>query len=94
MRENDHDRLSISEEKQALWAEHVNAIASQLIFAKVNTRSWYMGDNVPGKPRQFLAYAGGFGAFRAICDEIADRGYPDIEFSTHRSDASATAPAV
>jgi cyclohexanone monooxygenase len=35
-----------------------------------------MGANVPGKPRQFLAFLGGVGGYRQICDGIAAGGYP------------------
>ena len=37
--------------------------------------SWYMGANVPGKPRVFLPYIGGVDAYRAACDEVVARGY-------------------
>jgi hypothetical protein len=37
--------------------------------------SWYTGANIPGKPRVFMVYTGGVGAFRRRCSEIADRGY-------------------
>jgi hypothetical protein len=34
-----------------------------------------MGSNVPGKPRVFMAYIGGVGAYRQKCDEVAASGY-------------------
>ena len=34
-----------------------------------------MGANIPGKPRVLLPYVGGVGAYRAICDAVADGGY-------------------
>ena len=37
--------------------------------------SWYMGANVPGKPRVFLPYVGGVDPYRATCDEVVDQGY-------------------
>jgi cyclohexanone monooxygenase len=37
--------------------------------------SWYMGANVPGKPRIFMPYIGGVGAYRHLCDAVAARGY-------------------
>jgi len=40
------------------------------------TTSWYVGSNVPGKPRRVLSYTGGVGAYRAKCDEAATAGYP------------------
>ena len=37
--------------------------------------SWYMGANVPGKPRVFLPYIGGVDVYRAACDEVVEQGY-------------------
>jgi len=37
--------------------------------------SWYMGANIPGKPRMFMPYIGGVGAYRQKCDEVAAKGY-------------------
>jgi cation diffusion facilitator CzcD-associated flavoprotein CzcO len=55
------------------WVDHVNEIASCTLFPK--TASWYMGANVPGKPRVFMPYAGGVGNYRVRCDEVARNGY-------------------
>ena len=43
--------------------------------------SWYVGANVPGKPRVILAYAGGYTAYKAECEEISRAGYPGFAFS-------------
>ena len=37
--------------------------------------SWYVGANIPGKPRIFMPYVGGVGAYRKICDDVAAQGY-------------------
>ena len=37
--------------------------------------TWYLGSNVPGKTRVFMPYAGGVGAYRKKCDEVAAKGY-------------------
>jgi hypothetical protein len=37
--------------------------------------SWYMGANIPGKPRVFMPYIGGVGPYRQKCDEVAANGY-------------------
>ncbi|WP_188763743.1 flavin-containing monooxygenase [Sandarakinorhabdus glacialis] len=55
------------------WVDQVNEIAAGTLFPQAN--SWYMGANVPGKPRQFLPFAGGFGVYREICEEVVERGY-------------------
>jgi cyclohexanone monooxygenase len=62
---------------EAEWVAHVNDIASQTLFPQAN--SWYMGANVPGKPRQFLPYCGGLGVYREHCEGIAARGYEGFE---------------
>ena len=53
--------------------EHVAEVGSLTLFPLAD--SWYMGANVPGKPRVFLPYVGGVGAYRAKCDEVAANGY-------------------
>jgi cyclohexanone monooxygenase len=58
------------------WVREVESVASKTLFPQ--TKSWYMGANVPGKPRVFLAYVGGFHNYRQICETaIADnyRGF-------------------
>jgi cation diffusion facilitator CzcD-associated flavoprotein CzcO len=60
---------------QDSWVAHVNEVISATLFPKAN--SWYMGANIPGKPRTFLPYLGpeGVGGYRRQCDEIAAKGY-------------------
>jgi cation diffusion facilitator CzcD-associated flavoprotein CzcO len=66
---------------EADWAQRVDEIAHMTLYPRA--QSWYMGSNVNGKPRQFLAYLGGMGPYRARCDEIAAQGYPGFTFSEH-----------
>ena len=54
------------------WVEHVNELASLTLYPSCN--SWYLGANVPGKPRVFMPYLG-FGPYVARCDEVAADGY-------------------
>lgn len=56
------------------WRDTVNAIGKATLFGQA--KSWYMGDNVPGKPRVVLPYLGGFQAYKRSCDEEAQLGYP------------------
>ncbi|MEM7274088.1 MAG: alpha/beta hydrolase fold domain-containing protein, partial [Actinomycetota bacterium] len=58
---------------EAGWVQHVNDAADMTLYHKAN--SWYMGANVPGKPRVFLPFVGGVGAYRAACDEVVARDY-------------------
>ena len=62
---------------ESQWVAHVNEVASMTLMPQAN--SWYMGANVPGKPRQFMPYAGGLGAYREYCDMIVQQGYEGFE---------------
>jgi len=58
---------------EAAWVDKCNAFAAATFYPQ--TASWYMGANIPGKPRVMLPFTGGVGTYRAICNEIAAKGY-------------------
>ena len=58
---------------ETAWVSHVNEIAEPTMFMLAN--SWYLGANIPGKPRVFMPYAGGLGTYREKCNEVAHNGY-------------------
>jgi cyclohexanone monooxygenase len=58
---------------QEAWVSHVTEMANASLRSRGN--SWYLGVNIPGKPRVFMPYVGGLGPYRAICDEVAADGY-------------------
>lgn len=66
-------RSEASAEAQDRWTQHVHDVAAPTLFMKGN--SWYLGANIPGKPRGFALYLGGVGRYREICDEVAANGY-------------------
>jgi cation diffusion facilitator CzcD-associated flavoprotein CzcO len=55
------------------WGAECARRAEATLFTKAN--SWYMGANVPGKPRGFMLFIGGFATYNDICAEVADAGY-------------------
>jgi cyclohexanone monooxygenase len=61
------------------WVAHVNEAAAVTLFPQAN--SWYMGANVPGKPRVFMPYIGGVPAYRERCDEVASANYQGFTLS-------------
>ncbi|MEZ5530076.1 MAG: NAD(P)/FAD-dependent oxidoreductase [Porticoccaceae bacterium] len=62
------------EETEEAWIEHHDKTADANLISK--TESWYLGANVPGKPRRVLSYTGGVGTYRKKCSEVAEAGYP------------------
>ncbi|MEO1167129.1 MAG: NAD(P)/FAD-dependent oxidoreductase [Pseudomonadota bacterium] len=61
------------EQAEQEWVEHTNLIASMTVYPYA--KSWYLGDNIPGKPRIFMAYLGGVPQYRRMCDWVAENGY-------------------
>lgn len=70
------------------WVRHVAEVGEMTLYPQAD--SWYMGSNIAGKARTLLAYLGGVGAYRAICDDIKARGYPGFE-SANIGQQAATA---
>jgi cyclohexanone monooxygenase len=67
------DCIEASLPAENAWVQHVNEVADTTLYP--SAASWYMGANIPGKPRVFMPYIGGVGAYRQKCDAIAANGY-------------------
>lgn len=63
---------------EANWVQSGNEIAAGTLFPTCN--SWYLGANVPGKPRIFMPYVGGFPNYVTVCQQVADQDYPGFSF--------------
>ena len=74
MRSNGIDRCEVEPEAAERWVRHVNEAANATVLSLAK-HSWYHGANVPGKPQVFMPYAGGMVRYRAICDDVAAKGY-------------------
>ena len=72
------ERIEVSTEAEQSWGKAVADIANETLFVLAD--SWYMGANIPGKPRLCYPYIGGSNRFRQICDEIATNGYTGFVF--------------
>lgn len=59
------------------WVAHHEEVAGATLVSK--THSWYLGSNVPGKPRRLLSYIGGVGTYRQKCAEEAAADYPSFD---------------
>lgn len=67
-------RIEATESAAADWAREVQRAADATLLPQASS-SWYLGANVPGKPRVFMPYAGGMPRYREACDDVAARGY-------------------
>jgi cyclohexanone monooxygenase len=73
MRERGCETIEAERDAEDKWVAHVNEVAHGTLYPQAN--SWYMGANIPGKPRIFMPYIGGVGAYRQICNDVAAKGY-------------------
>ena len=80
MRLNGFTRFDVDQQTEDAWVLHNNDVADSTLYPLAN--SWYVGANVPGKPRVFMPYVGGFHRYKKACDELAQNGYPGIQLST------------
>ena len=72
LREGGRSRIEATPAAEDAWVAHVNEVAGATLYPSCN--SWYLGSNVPGKPRVFMPYLG-FPPYVAKCNEVAARGY-------------------
>ena len=79
LRERNVDVVDVDAQAEVDWVAHVNEVAEQTMFMLAD--SWYLGANIPGKPRVFMPYAGGVGAYREKCDEVVANGYEGFVLS-------------
>jgi cation diffusion facilitator CzcD-associated flavoprotein CzcO len=71
--------IEATAEAQEAWVQHVSEVGHMTLYPLAE--SWYMGANVPGKPRVLMPYIGGVGVYRQKCDEVAAKGYEGFQFS-------------
>ena len=76
---DDHGYTAIEATTDAVdgWVAECARRAEASLFTKAN--SWYLGANVPGKPRVFMLFLGGFAAYNDICAEVAGAGYTGFD---------------
>ncbi|QGU06612.1 Phenylacetone monooxygenase [Corynebacterium occultum] len=74
--------IEATEDAEDNWVQHSNEVAEATLLPGAN--SWYMGTNIPGKPRKCLVYLGGAPTYRKICQEIVDEGYRGFDLSAAR----------
>jgi cyclohexanone monooxygenase len=72
LRDQGHGCIEATTEAESEWVQHVRDVSESTLFPLAN--SWYLGANVPGKPRVFMAYLG-VGAYAEKCREVATDGY-------------------
>jgi cyclohexanone monooxygenase len=86
LRENDLATIEATLEAEDQWVAHVNEVASGTLLLTCN--SWYLGANVPGKPRVFMPYLG-FPPYVEKCKDVVAKGYEGFALTKQHDLASA-----
>lgn len=79
MRDRGHAQIAPLPAAEEAWVNHVQEVASGSLRWTCN--SWYLGANIPGKPRFYLPYTGGFPAYVKKCEDVVANGYEGFEFT-------------
>ncbi len=77
LRRHELARIEPTVEAEDAWVAQCAEIADGTLFPAAN--SWYLGSNIPGKPRVFMAYLGGMGPYRQRCAEVVAGEYEGFE---------------
>ena len=85
MRSSGKTVIEATQEAEDFWCEHNTEAGNATLYPLAN--SWYMGSNVPGKPRVLMPYSGGVGVYRGECDDIAADNYRGFEMREARAAA-------
>ena len=80
LKERGLDTIEANEDAERAWVKHTNEIAAATLLPG-STTSWYMGSNIPGKPRRVLVYMGGAPMYRAKVIEVENNGYQGFTLS-------------
>jgi cation diffusion facilitator CzcD-associated flavoprotein CzcO len=73
VRQRDWKRFEATAAAEEEWRAQVHSLADATLFPQAD--SWYLGANIPGKPREMLSFTGGLSTYIAKCNESAERGY-------------------
>jgi cation diffusion facilitator CzcD-associated flavoprotein CzcO len=79
MYKNNLTRIEAKHEAQDRWPDHLDELCRKSLYP--HAESWYLGANIPGKPRQLLGYPGGFSTYLKICEKAAQNGYEGFVLS-------------
>jgi cyclohexanone monooxygenase len=80
LRDHGETRIEPTRDAEDQWVDRCNAMAARTLFMSGN--SWYLGANVPGKPRVFMPFIGGVAVYRSICEKVVADGYAGFKRRT------------
>ena len=80
LREHSYAAIEALPDAEQEWIAHVTAVAEGTMYTTPSCNSWYLGANIPGKPRIFMPYVGGYPRYRERCESVVANGYEGFRF--------------
>ncbi len=87
---DDYVTIDTTHDAELGWDAEMDAMAARTLFRYAD--SWYMGANIPGKPRKFMIYIGGFDQYKRRCTEQVSKGYEGFVLTRGARSSAKTAP--
>jgi cation diffusion facilitator CzcD-associated flavoprotein CzcO len=81
LRDRDLQTIEPTLDAQDKWVDHVNEVAVGTMYTAASCNSWYLGANVPGKPRVFMPYVGGLPRYIEQAEAVAASGYEGFKMA-------------
>ena len=75
-----YSRIEADQKSSKEWGDEVNEVANKTLLPTVK-HSWYLGANIPGKPRVFMPYAGGLPKYTEVCDDVKNNNYKGFKLA-------------
>lgn len=72
-------RIVATVDAEAGWVQRCADEAAKTLYPKA--KSWYMGDNIEGKPRLFMPFVAGVPLYRKIIEEVAANNYQGLRLT-------------
>jgi cyclohexanone monooxygenase len=76
-KENGVQRIGTTQEAEGTCVQRCADEAAKTLYPKA--KSWYMGDNIDGKPRLFMPFVAGVPLYRRIIEEVASKNYQGLQ---------------
>lgn len=92
LRQEGLDYMEATEQAEDAWVQHVNDLADATLYPQAS--SWYVGANIPGKPRVFMPYVAGCGTYRRECEDVVRCGYSGFVLTQTSKTVTAIAEGV
>ena len=86
MKDKQFNRIEATIDAQENWVKHVKEVADSTLYPLAH--SWYMGVNIPGKPKVFMPYVGGVHTYTKECQRVVANGYEGFVMSKEEAHIS------